>query len=99
MSDPIPDEVLRDYAEWGAGPATDMMTGALCTDHLALQWLLGAVRLTARDLARELLALREASRFAWGGLKDIEEGRDGPGEKWCAEACRNIEALLPEEPK
>ena len=50
-------------------------------------------------VARELLALREAARFAWGGLKDIEEGRDGPGEKWCAEACRNIEALLPEEPK
>lgn len=48
--------------------------------------------------ARELLALRGAAKFAWGGLKDIEEGRDGPGEKWCAEACRNIEALLPKEP-
>ena len=50
------------------------------------------------DLARELLALRGAAKFAWGGLKDIEEGRDGPGEKWCAEACRNIEDLLPKEP-
>lgn len=48
------------------------------------------------DMARELLALRAAAKFAWGGLKDIEEGRDGPGEKWCAEACRNIEELLPE---
>lgn len=57
-------------------------------------WMIGP----PTRLISELLALRRAAKFAWGGLKDIEEGRDGPGEKWCAEACRNIEALLPKEP-
>lgn len=85
---PIPDKTLLDFveAEHELVSLPDYGTVS-CSD-------LGAF---GEDMARELLALREAARFAWGGLKDIEEGRDGPGEKWCAEACRNIEALLPEE--
>lgn len=96
--EPIPDAVLRACACWREGPATDLITGEVLTDPEILQHLLSMVRADAGDLARELLALRGAAKFAWGGLKDIEEGRDGPGEKWCAEACRNIEDLLPKEP-
>ena len=85
---PIPDAVLREMADNTIRGITLTMIGEpmTCPMYSALE----------SSLARELLALRAAAKFAWGGLKDIEEGRDGPGEKWCAEACRNIEELLPE---
>lgn len=96
MVEPIPDEVLGSYSEWGDGPVTDMITGGVCRDADALHHLLILIRLTARDLARELLALRAAARDA--DSKCVNK-YDCGGCAPCVDAWARIRALLPEEPR
>ena len=97
MAEPIPDDELRGYSEWGDGPVTDMITGGVCRDADALHHLLILTRLTARDLARELLALRAAARVADNVLLGVELG-EVVGEKAAMRARADLRALLPEEP-
>lgn len=89
---PIPDESVRSYAAWGDAPAWDLETGEDLSDPEGLQSLLIYVRLTARDLARELLALRKAARLIFDGMSGTWAEVDPP-------TLDVIRALLPEEAK
>lgn len=89
---PIPDESVRSYAAWGDAPAWDLETGEDLSDPEGLQSLLIYVRLTARDLAREVLALRGAIR----SLVDWSVDADAD----IADLWNDARALLPEpEPR